>query len=187
MSRLFAVMLCVGTLCAAAESYAQARLRQHGRATIEFSDRAIKAVAQYDYSQKNHDGPWLLIDIAVQARERIAINRDQLYLWTPDNRRVPLATQEQFLEAGNDMRQLLQNASVLRRPFGNYFTTPVQETVQFFAFPGTIVHDSVVTNRDQVAAGPLFFKYREGNWPAGKYTLIVNHEKARAELPITLE
>ena len=38
-----------------------------------------------------------------------------------------------------------------------------------------------------VATGDLLFKSPDGKWPAGTYNLVLNHDKARAELPITLQ
>lgn len=53
--------------------------------------------------------------------------------------------------------------------------------------PGRIIHDSAVTNLDQVAAGNLLFKSPSGKWNAGAHRLVLIHEQAKAELPITLQ
>jgi hypothetical protein len=49
------------------------------------------------------------------------------------------------------------------------------------------VHNSFVTNPDATASGDLFFKSVGGGWPSGAYRLVVDHQKARAELPIELD
>jgi hypothetical protein len=129
----------------------------------------------------------LLIEFAVLAKERIEIHRNQISLLTPDERRIPLASQREFLDAQSELNQLLQNATVSRRTLGLYFVIPLQPTIQFFSFPGRIVHDTFITNQDEAAVGDLFFKSPDGRWASGEYRLRLNHKQARAELPITLD
>jgi hypothetical protein len=188
MARLIvvAITLAVGGLPVYLE--AQGRVSQQGRAIVEFRSPDVNAVAAYEYSQRNHAGQWILIEFAVQAAKRIAIHRNELSLHGPvEGRVVPLATQEQFLEDSQELNKLLQNAVVTRRPLASYFTIPPKPTIVFFSAPGRIVHDSAVTNIDEVATGDLFFKAPDGRWPAGGYRLVLNHEQAKAELPIELK
>lgn len=187
MHRLTALALSVGILCTSGYLFAQGRVEQHGRATVEYRSPDVNAVAAYDYSQRNHDGPWLLIEFGVQAAKRIVIHRDHISLLGPDERRVPVATQQQFLEDHDELNKLLQNAQIWRRPFNSYFAVRPQQTIRFFSKPGGIVHDSAVSNLDEVAVGDLFFKSPDGRWPAGTYRLVLDHEQAKAELPIRLE
>jgi hypothetical protein len=187
MSRLVILVSSSLLLCASSFVAAQARVSQQGRAVVEFTSPAVKAVAAYEYSRGNHRGAWLLIELAVLAKERIEIHRNQISLLTPDERRIPLASQREFLDAQAELTQLLQNATVSRRPLGLYFVIPLQPTIQFFSFPGRIVHDTFITNQDEAAAGDLFFKSPDGRWPAGEYQLRVNHEQAPVQLPITLD
>jgi hypothetical protein len=60
-------------------------------------------------------------------------------------------------------------------------------TIRFFARPGSIVHDSAVSNLDEVATGDLFFTSPDGRWASGTYRLLLSHPQAPAELPIELE
>ena len=187
MRRLVVVAVFLALVQGAAFSQTKPRLLQQGRAIIEYSTNAVKAVAAYEYSRRNHDGPWLLIEFAILAKERIAIHRDRIGIIPPDGRRIPVATQQAFLEDHEELTKLLQNAVVSRRPMGSYFVIRPQPTIRFFSFPGTIVHDTFVTNQDEAAAGDLLFKSPDGKWAAGTYRLVVDHERAKAELPIRLE
>ncbi len=189
MRRLIVVALTTGIfLTSGYYLSAQGRVRQHGRAIDEYRSPEVTAIAAYEYSQRNHDGAWLLIQFAVQTKERIAFHRDQISVLRPDEQRVPLATQQVFIDDQQELTQLLQNAAIWRRPLDSYFRTRPQPTIRFFSAPGrAIVHDSAVSNLDEVAAGDLFFKSPAGRWDAGTYRLVLNHEKAKAELPIRLE
>jgi hypothetical protein len=55
------------------------------------------------------------------------------------------------------------------------------------SYPGKNVHDSFVTNPDEVASGDLFFKSAGGGWASGGYRLVMSHPDAKAELPIELD
>src|SRR6266545_3508269 len=58
-----AVVLAAGvTLVAAqrpADDNAFPHTKPNGRATVQYQDEKVQAVAIYDYSQRNHDGAWL--------------------------------------------------------------------------------------------------------------------------------
>ena len=186
MSRLTIMAMCVALLSAPDLLSAQ-RVKQLGHAIVEFRSPDVKAVAAYEYSRRNHDGEWLLVELAVQAQDRIAIERDHISLLTSDERTIPLATQQEFLDGHLMLNGLLQNAKVWRRPLDSYFNVRPQPTIRFFSFPGRSVQNSFVTNPDETASGDVFFKSTGGAWPSGSYRLVVNHPDAKAELPIELD
>ena len=186
MSRLTVVALCCGVLLAS-EFVAAQRVKQVGRSVVEFRSPDVKAVAAYEYSRRNHSGQWLLIELAVQAQKRIAIERNQITLLTADEKIIPLGMQQEFLDSHEMLNGLLQNAKIWRRPLSPYFTTRTVATIRFFSYPGSNVHNSFVTNPDEVAAGDLFFKSTGGGWASGAYKLMLSHPDARAELPIELD
>jgi hypothetical protein len=186
MSRLTIVALSMSLLFAVEFVSAQ-RVKQLGHAIVEFSSPDVKVVAAYEYSRRNHSGEWLLIELAVQAKKRIAIERNQITVLTADERTIPLGMQQDFLDGHEMLNVLLQNASIWRRPLSPYFTTRPVATLRFFSYPGGNVHDSFVTNPDEVAAGDLFFKSNGGGWASGAYRLVMSHPDAKAELPIELD
>ena len=186
MTRLTIVALCLGLLSASEFVLAQ-RVKQWGNAIVEYRSPDVKAVAAYEYSRRNHTGEWLLVQLAVQAAGRIAIEREQIHLLTSDERAIPLASQQDFLDGHEMINGVLQNAKVWQRPLDSYFTVRPQPTIRFFAYPGRTVQQSFVTNQDETASGDLFFKSTGGGWPSGRYRLIVNHPDAKAELPIELD
>jgi hypothetical protein len=80
------------------QSFSAQRARQLGHAIVEFTSPEVKAVAAYEYSRRNHGGEWLLVEMAVQAKKRIAIERTQITLLTSDEQTIPLASQQEFLD-----------------------------------------------------------------------------------------
>jgi hypothetical protein len=186
MFRLVVTVTLAAVSLATLTAAAPGRIKQHGRATVEYRSEAVAAVASYEYSQRNHQGPWLLIELAVQATPRIAIHRKQLALLAPDEQEIPVATQQQFLDDQPTLSALMQNAKIFDRELWGFFSSPERRTINFYTRPGGTVSESFVSNLDEVASGHLLFKSPDGRWSAGTYRLVLRHEKAMAELPIAL-
>jgi hypothetical protein len=163
--------------------------RSRGRSTVEFYDRQVRIVASYDYSQRNHDSRWLLVQTALSSKKRMTVERSGFALRTPDGKEISMATQERVGEETVAVQQLLQNAVTRRHDTTSYFSQRDRvEDLRLFRLPfGNVVHTNVVVDNDRVAAGDIFFESPADRWDAGVYTLIVRHELGQAELPIRLQ
>ena len=180
--------LVVLVVCASALVAAQGRVKPYGKAIVEYKSPDALAVVNYEYSQRTHDGPWLLIEFALGTPHRVVIGRDQFSLVLPDERRLPLASHQQYIEESAIVTRLYQNAAVFRRPLSSYFTSPLSLTIRFFPGKiGSLVQDTFATNVDEIAAGDLMFRHPDGKWAPGNYRLVLNHDKVKAELPLELK
>ena len=106
-----------------------------GRAAVEFEDDDLHVVAAYYYSQRHHDSRWLLIEVGVTADRAMRIDREDIYLLTPDGRRVELPTQRVWSQDHQRVRPLIQNARVTRHGIGSYFQLVNSRNFQFFVLP----------------------------------------------------
>ena len=188
------VLVVAGAVLAAAQRPADdnafPHTRPNGRATIEYKDEKVQAVAIYDYSQRNHDGAWLLVQIGVALSERGAVKRDSFSIAMPGGRVVPLATQEQFLADSQQITKLRQNAKIFERPVLIYFPKSADgEFIRWFALPGegTVRNPAIVPSEHGVVIGDLYFKSPTLRWDDGTYRLVFANDKGHAELPIRLE
>ena len=188
------VLLVVGATLSASQRGAAdnafPRTKPNGRATIEYKDEKVQAVAIYDYSQRNHDGAWLLVQIGVALRERGEVKRDSFSVVMPGGRAVPLATQEQFLADSPQITKLRQNARIFERPVLTYFPKSADgEFIRWFALPGegTVRNPAFVPSEHGVVIGDLYFKSPTLRWEDGTYRLVFDNDKGHAELPIRLE
>jgi hypothetical protein len=164
--------------------------KPNGRATVEYRDDKVQAVAIYDYSQRNHDGAWLFVQVGVALRERGAVKRESFSIVMPGGREVPLATQEQFLADSAQIRQLQQNARIFRREVIVFFPKSADgEFLRWFALPGqgTVRDPAIVPSEHGVVIGDLYFKSPTLRWDDGTYRLVFDNDKGHAELPIRLE
>src|SRR5712671_605937 len=87
VGRSMALALAVGVLWGSIRPLAQEQsfphTKQRGRATVEYKDDILQVVASYDYSQRNHESPWLLVDLAAWTERRLILDRDNITLVTP--------------------------------------------------------------------------------------------------------
>ena len=86
------VRLALAVLVASAALAAQSRpnedkpfpnTKSFGRATIQFQDDTVHMMALYDYSQRNHDGAWLLLQTGVSVKKRTTVNRGNFHIEMP--------------------------------------------------------------------------------------------------------
>src|SRR6185295_19310678 len=142
MTRLVpVVVLLAGVAVTAAQRGADDNAFPHtkpnGRATVEYKDERVQAVAIYDYSQRNHDTDWLLVQVGVALRERGAVKRESFSVVMPGGRVAPLATQEQFLADSAKITKLRQNARIFQRDVISYFPKSADgEFIRWCALPG---------------------------------------------------
>jgi hypothetical protein len=187
------ILLAAVTLSAAqrpADDNAFPRTKSNGRATVEYKDEKVQAVAIYDYSQRNHDTAWILVQIGVALSQRGEVRRDSFSVTMAGGRSVPLATQEQFLADSQVITKLRQNAKIFQRDVLNYFPKSADgEFIRWFALPGegTVRNPAIVPSEHGVVIGDLYFKSPTLRWEAGTHRLVFDNTKGHAELPIRLE
>jgi hypothetical protein len=174
------------------KEFSFARTRSQGRATAEYRDRELHVVINYDYSQRNHNAAWLLVDMALASASsrRFVLHKKDVRLTTPDGRELSVALQQQVIDDAPAITTLLQNASIFRRQLTSYFNQRGQiEAIRFQTTPpgkGTVSDEATVDN-DHVTAGAVLFKHPQGSWQAGTYRFAVDTEVGGAALPIRLE
>jgi len=194
MLRIVPVILLTGVALAAAQRPADDNAFPHtkpnGRATVEYRDEKVQAVAIYDYSQRNHDTAWILVQIGVALAERGEVRRDSFSVVMAGGRSVPLATQEQFLADSQVITKLRQNARIFQREVISYFPKSADgEFIRWFALPGegTVRNPAIVPSEHGVVIGDLYFRSPTLRWEAGTHRLVFDNDKGHAELPIRLE
>lgn len=186
--------------------------REHGRAVVEYEDDDLQAVAEYTYSQRNHDSRWLLIQLAMTASSHMRIYREDISLRHLNGSEVPLPPQEVYRQDRRRVVPLLQNAGLVRQRILGYIKRPVPVGFSTSRLPSVRVRGSVPAppqggpfrffvepgrgtvgsffevDQWRVAWGDLFFASPTGMWDAGIYSLVINGEDGtRAVLPIDLE
>ena len=189
MLRTLAILLAASVATAAQTAQSFPHTNKNGRATIEYRHEGLTFVANYDYSQRNHDRPWLLIDVALGSDTRFVLHRNNFSLVTPSGQTIRLASQPQGEADPNGINTLIQNAKIHRQNLDGYFPQrSTRESIRFFSLPfNRSISDEAVVDNDRVSTGPLLFRSLDGSWPEGVYRLVLDNERAKAELPISLQ
>ena len=189
MLRTMAILLAAALSTGAQLAQSFPHTHKDGRATAVYRHQGLTFVANYDYSQKNHDQTWLLIDVALGSSTRFVLHRDDFSLVTPGGQTVRLASQAQGEADPNGINTLIQNAKIHRQNIDGYFPQrSSREGIRFFSLPfeRSISSEAIVDN-DRMTIGPLLFRSLDGKWPEGTYRLTLDNEKAKAALPISLQ
>jgi len=193
MSRRF-VMTLIGVAVAGSLAVASVQkdavfphTKQWRPATVEYSHEGLKVVVNYNYSQTNHDTPWLIIDLAASSRRPLVLRPEHVTLVTPDGGIVALAKRGVVIADFMNTRSHL--AVAVRDELRGYFTGETVEILPFFITRQLKVmpYDEAIVDIDHMTQGPLYFRSPEGRWPAGTYRLTIDNERAKAALPVTLK
>ena len=136
MLRTIAILLAATVSTGAQIGQSFPHTNKYGRATIEYRHEGLGVVANYDYSQKNHSSPWLLIDVALGSADRFVLHRTNFKLVTPDGQTIPLASQQQGRDDMENINLLIQNAKIHRQNLDSYFPQRDRhEAFNFFSLP----------------------------------------------------
>jgi hypothetical protein len=164
------------------------KVKRVGNAIRKYKDDRIQAVIAYEYSNRYHDGAWLLVDTAVRTSDRLVFRRGDFSLVTPDEKTVSLANQSRFIDDAPQIKRVQQNARVWARSLDPYFIEQIAQRVQMFALPGDgVVTDSITTDQYGASFLTLYFASPTDRWPAGTYQLKIDNGKAGAVIPLELK
>ena len=160
-----------------------------GSALSEYNDGTVQAVAAYYYAQRQHDGPWILLEFGFRSRRPLLIERDRVELETPSGDIVPLSGQRRWGADGRRAARLLQQITPTRHQVRPYFGSAIQVSrLRFFSRPedGYTVVDREEVTWEPVLIGDLLFESPTGAWEPGRYVLAIGHAFGIARLPIDL-
>lgn len=166
---------------------ARSRTTALGRAQVAYWGDAVQLAAGYNYSQNNHEGRWLFVEVALTTTQVHIMPRDAFSLELPNGDRWPLASHRAWARDYPAILRLLQNAKPQRLPLRDYLNAPSAFRVQLFAPPFQGVSVSAFgTDQFRVALTDLFFDAPDGRWPEGTYHLVLSHDGITARVPIQL-
>ena len=132
---------------------------------------------------------WMLLQVGMTVqgkREKFMLSRDDVTLVVPEPKMVPLASQQEFGEAGSLVA--LNNRAEVTSDNINYFPAEARQAcrLNFFTAPiagaPRISKDQVELSYNRGCGGRLFFKI-PGGVQLGTYNLNVKFEKSTVRVP----
>ena len=148
----------------------------------------VEAYLGYRFASQSIASDWLILEVALTSPngQSADVQRDRVYVRTPDGARIPLATQEEFGKEHGRLRSTLQKAAVARDPM-DYFNPSRQDCgLRFFASPGAgVVFQELSLNDRRGCQGQLFFRI-PGGIQKGRWTFGIELAESDIRIPFTL-
>jgi len=151
-----------------------------------------EVVAALGFFQANRSigDEWLVVAVELTASSgsgRAVVKRNDIAAVTPDGRRLPLVSQEEFRENYGAVRIAVDRALRSLPILGRYDRSEFPCERWFLADPfGGFAYDEVPINTFQLCSGPLVFRVSGGIQP-GRWRLIIELEESRVDIPFELE
>jgi len=182
------VMVAV-TSCSSAVPTETPGVERLGQYILRQKGAEAEVVLAYKYAALNLGNEWLLLELALSSPpgKTARIDREDIWVRTPDGVRVPAASQKAFGEAFAGIRNQISQANVVREPM-DYFPPNRQPcSLQLFVAPGEgVSFDQVTVNDRRACQGRLFF-YIPGGVQPGRYVLGMDLEEDEIRVPFTME
>ena len=154
---------------------------------VVYDDGDFMASASYQYSQRNHDSPWLVVTLRIVRSERVwrnlEIRREDIVLVRPDGIEVPPATQREHRHDPEGLQRLLNER--VHWPERLRFNFPLERTRGGYYF----LQQALQVRRGDmfVSRNDVFFVSPDASWEAGVHALVVTIDDERSiKLPVWL-
>jgi len=175
--------------CASAPPLAEPVLRPGGEHVMLYESAEIRLAVGYLFAASNLGERWLLLELGAMAADHQTpvLRRDNLYVITPSGRRIPMASQREYLLGFASETVKLRRADIVRNPL-TYFPLRARPCLlRFFTdnrMRGTVYDRITLTDR-QACRGRLFFQV-PGGVTKGRWVLAVELEEETARVPFLL-
>jgi hypothetical protein len=187
-----AVVLVVLTGCASSPDRRtqEAGTEQYGRYSVVHRGPEIEAAVGFSQVDRSLGEEWMVIAVEFATPPRgksFEVNRSDIFLITPDGRRLPLVSQDAFRESYGTFRVRLERGLAILPILARYETSQMPCDRWFLEGPfGSFAVDTIRINTFQVCSGPLVFSVPGGVQP-GRWRLIIELEESRADIPFEIE
>jgi len=174
--------------CTSAKPTATPGVEQMGQFIMMQKAPELEAVVGYRFAAQNAGQDWLILETAITSpfSGTTEVKRSEIWVETPDGKKVALATQKEFNEGYVVLRPMIHKANVARDPL-NYFPPSRKEcSLGFFVEPGKgVAFNSVTVNYKRGCVGKLFFKI-PGGVKAGQWKFGIDLPNSKIEIPFEL-
>ena len=181
------VALALGTLPLLAQE--KVEVKRLGKTVTQYRDGVIRVVLSTKYANANTGRAWIPMEFAVagDGTKPFEIFREDISLYDPEGRVIPLPTQKAMAEGVPDVQAALHVARALAEPVVGYFPfSDIEQDLKFFTIPGEgIVLEMVGVSQRRMARGWLFFQSPTGKWN-GEYQLIIKNKAVDVRMPFRL-
>jgi hypothetical protein len=187
VASLACVLLVVG--CTSAVPTETPGVDRHGEFILREQATDVWVVLGYKFASMSLGNEWMILELALTSPtgETAKIERENIFLRTPDGSQIPAPTQKVFNEAYGGLRATITQANVAREPMDYYPPNRQDCSIQFYVAPGEgVAFDEVSVSDRRACQGKLFFNIPGGIQP-GRYVLGIDLEESEIRIPFVLE
>jgi len=182
------VLMMLTMACSSAQPTATPGVDQMGQFIMMEKGPELEAVIGYRFAAQNLGDDWLILETALTSpfSDMTEVERSNIWVMTPDGRKINLAGQKEFNEGYSTLRPLIHKSDVARDPL-NYFP-PSRKPCElgFFVEPGQgVAFNSVTVNYKRGCQGKLFFKIPDGV-KAGQWKFGIDLPNSKILIPFDL-
>lgn len=145
-------------------------------------------VLGYRFANSQIGEEWMILEVGLSSPggQIATVKREDVFLRTPDGKRLSLPTQKEFAEAWGELRPVVSKANINRDPL-DYFPPSRQEcSIQFFVEPGQgVSFDEVTLNHQRGCFGRFFFPV-PGGIQQGRWVFAIDQPESEIRIPFDL-
>ena len=145
-------------------------------------------VLGYKFASQSIGQDWLILEVSLTTPlgATAKVDRNDVWVKTPDGATIPVAAQVLFGEDYGRLRSTISRADLVRDPMDYWPPSREACAVQFFVPPGAgVAYDAVTLNERRACEGKLFFKVPGGIDP-GRWTFGIDLEESTVRIPFGL-
>jgi hypothetical protein len=187
---LLALLLITGCATSSAPGTTEPGTREVSRYAVIQEGPELAVALGFYQATRNIGDEWLILAVELTSSARggrTIVNRSDISVLTPDGRRLPLISQEEFRETYGAVRVAVEWALRSLPILGRYDPSEMPCDHWFLRDPfGGFAYDEIPINTFQLCSGPLVFKV-VGGVQSGRWRLVIELEESRVDIPFELE
>jgi hypothetical protein len=175
--------------CASTPPLSEPVLRPGGEHVMLYESAEIRLAVAYRYAAGNLGEEWLLLEMGAMGADHQTpvLSRNNMYVIAPSGRRIPMATQREYLEGFASETVKLRRADIVRNPL-TYFPMRARPCLLRFFTDNRrwyTVYDRVTLTDRQACRGRLFF-HVPGGVQKGRWVLVIELEEETVRVPFLI-
>lgn len=182
---LFGVLFVVAMPASGQDS----EVSQEGKWRIWYTSPDLRAELNYHWAAKHLGDEWIMLKFSIAGgRSGVAsVSRSNVRLRTPGGEMLDLPTEPEFRKVRGSMSMAFRQENAWG-PADARFATSMRRADEWFYSPrGQTIHRETLNPSPFLyCSGPLVFQV-PGGVQAGRWTLIIDLEEMRAEIPFVLD